>query len=192
MKNIILIILLFFSSFVFAQLNPSEVMLKTGEKLIVIGKISGESFVYRAHKNAGPKRLHFNKIDYVKIMHSKKRISKYKFFEVKEADDEVVLEEIIVGRKASLYVQIIHGFTNVAGGGSFPVTSTSYYAKKNSDEMVTYLGVYALLSNKLNENVLDFFKDCDTLVKKIKDKEFRVKNDIGKMTKFYNTECKEN
>jgi hypothetical protein len=190
MRNIVFIIVLLFTSFMYAQLNPAEAMLKTGEKLIVMGKISGESFLYKIHKNGSPKRLHFSKLNYVKIMHSKKKISTYKLFKIKGTDEGVVLEEIIVGEKASLYFKIIHGNTTVAGGGIFPVTSTSYYAVKKSDEKATYLGVHNLLSDKLKEKVLSFFKDCEILVEKIKNKEFRVKNDMGKITEFYNTECK--
>ncbi len=190
MKNILFI--LFFSisvSFGFAQMNPSQIILKSGDTLSVQGKIKGQYFKYKTQNTAKPIKMYFSEINHVKIRYSKDDVKTYRFFKVKDADKSVVVEDIILGQKASLFANVRTRYVGVAGGGRYLITTVHYYVKKGMEEEITDLGVYDPLLNNLKEKVLIFFSDCDSLVTKIKERHFKIKSDLEKMVQFYNDNC---
>lgn len=188
----IIFLILFFNSittFGYAQMNPSELMLKTGEKLIVQGKISGDYIKYKLHSKDKSKKLHFSEIDHVKIRFSKDDIKTYRYLKVKGSEKSRVLEEKIKG-KVSLYTTSTSGYHNPFGYGinRIEYTIENYFVKRKDDVDITHLGSNQLITKDFIEAATMFFSDCKQLVEKVKNKELK-KRDIVQIVQFYNKNC---
>ncbi len=184
----LLSILLFVSFFLGnAQMKPSMVYLKTGETLVGTGQLSGRYFTYKKHHKAKPKKIHLSKIDSVKIRFSKDNIKKYLSFRVKTTGSFEAVQVAFSGKRIQLYRQKeLHFY-----GGDIRMTETIVrnFVKKTSEKDLTEFGAYSPLTNNLKAKVLAFFSDCDLLVKKIKNREFKIRSDIEKIVKFYDQNC---
>ena len=187
MKKLISILLLISFFFGNAQMKPSMVYLKTGETLIGTGQLSGRYFKYKKHHKAKPKKIHFSEIDSVKMRFSKDDIKEYVSLRVKATGNFEVVQVVFSGKRIQLYTQKeLHFY-----GGDIRMTETIVrdFVKKTSEKDLTEFGAYSPLTNNLKAKVLAFFSDCDILIEKIKNKEFKVRNDIEKMVKFYDQNC---
>jgi len=182
----LILIILFTANIGNAQMRSSQLILKNGDTLSVVGAIRGDSFKYRTHKEAKPQKVHSSEINNVKILFTKNDIRTYKFIKVKGVNKPIALQELVVGKNAELYAMISHRFSSGAGGVRISHTVISYYAKKMSDSEFTFFGPYG---NGLKRKVMIFFKDCDKLITKIENKEFRIRSDVEKIVEFYNKEC---
>jgi len=172
-----------------AQFKSSELILKNGNKLIVLGKIQGNNFKYKNHSKDKTKTLHFSEIDYVRIRYSENDIKTFKYFKITDTEKHKVLEEIEKG-KVVLYTTSTNGYVNPFGAGMQRIAYTieNYYVKKQSDKEVLHLGSNQLFTKNFIEGASSFFEDCIELVEKIKSEKFK-KSDIVEIVKFYNTHC---
>ena len=59
-------------------------------------------------------------------------------------------------------------------------TSYDYYIQKGSG--------FAEVGSRIDNEEIEYFKDCPTLYKKIKNKTF-ARNNIPQIVKFYNNQC---
>ena len=64
----------------------------------------------------------------------------------------------------------------------------NYYIKKTHEEKLTNLGTYNDIIN-LKENILIYFDDCQKLITRIEQEEFKIKDGLLPMIKFYNKTC---
>lgn len=188
-KYLLPIIILTISNNAISQNNPAELYLKNGDVITVQGKIKKNTFKYVRYSGDKSKRIELTELDSAKISYSRNNITTYVFYKLKNDDKIIPLKQYIIGRKANLYATEVHGTTAVVGGMGVPYTRVTYYAKKESENEVTYLGTYTPLSNNLKDNLLVFFSDCPVLIDKIKTKEFRLSKHVKEMAKFYNTSC---
>ena len=66
-----------------------------------------------------------------------------------------------------------------------------YYVSKGNEDIVIKLGSDRNIfgSQFFKKTAMKYFKDCPTLIKKIKNKEFNRQNDIKNIVEFYNENC---
>lgn len=64
-----------------------------------------------------------------------------------------------------------------------------YWVKRKNEPIATILYMKQILHNNFKKAAIDYFKDCPSLIEKVKSKKFTKKN-IKEMVVFYNTECK--
>ena len=97
------IILIFTISISYAQLEPVTITFKNGGILKGIGKKKGYTFKYKTDENAKSQEFEFSKLKSVEIEFSygQKRI--YKFFQVKDSENFIAVEELVSGNKAELF-----------------------------------------------------------------------------------------
>ncbi len=188
MKKNILTLLLVTSFFCAnSQMKPSIVQLKTGEKLVGMGRVAGNYFKYKMHAKAKLKKIHFSKIEFAKVRFSNDDIKEYVYLRVKTTGNFEVVQVVYSGKRVQLYTQKeLHYY-----GGNIRMTETIVkdYVKKTADKGLTEFGAYSPLANNLKAKVLAFFSDCDILIEKIKNREFKVRSDIEKIVKFYDQSC---
>ncbi|MDD7886033.1 hypothetical protein [Flavivirga sp. 57AJ16] len=172
-----------------AQLQSCELILSNGSKSIVQGKIGGSKFKYKLSGQNKIHKIHFSEIGSVKVNYSEDDFKIYKYFKVESSGKFKVLEEIEKG-KVSLYITSSSGYMNpfASGMGRMPYTIENYYLKKQSDDEVIHLASNRLFSKNFIEGSTAFFKDCEDLTNKIKNKELK-KRDIIEIVKFYNNHC---
>ncbi len=174
----------------YAQMEPCFAVLKSGDTLSVYGKITRNALKYKTSSESKSKKIFFPEIDYIKIRYSKVNTKKYKFFQRVGFDNYIAVEEIVSGSKVKLYIEGYYFSSTGAGGIAVNQQVVKYYIKKVSDERLTYLGDYPALGIDLKLNVLKYFNDCDKLIEKINNKEFRIREGVGKIATYYNEQCK--
>ncbi len=186
------LILTFTISISYAQLKPVTITFKNGEKLRGIGKKKGYTFKFKTDENSKVQEFEFSKLKSVEIEFSYDQKGIYKFFQVKDSENFIAVEELVSGTKAELYTTSdtfnIGGMgTGMGGMGSQPVTF--YYIKKPNEDRLTELGAYSPLTNDLKGRVKTYFSDCKILIDKLENREFKVREGLEDIVKFYNKNC---
>ncbi len=171
------------------KMRPSQLILKNGDTLNVIGKLKSNVFKYKKYSKAKPNKIGYSEIESIKIRFKKDFIQTFKLLSVK-GGKILPVEELVVGRKISLYGVTNNFISKGVGGMRFQGTAIRYYIMKQNDYELTKLGDYSFPFRNLKEKIKTLFKDCDLLLKKIKNKEFRMRSDVQKMFVFYNKDCK--
>ena len=176
----------------YSQMRPIDIVLKSGERLSGTGKIKSKSLKFKPLGKRKSQFIELSKIKTAEIFFTSVGTKKYAFFTLTHLEEIIAVEELVIGKKASLY------FTNsssplliVSGGDflSFRSDKTTYYAKMANDEKLTQLGDYIHSSQKLKIDIKIFFNDCKLLKEKIENKEFTTVNDMEKMFILFNKEC---
>ncbi|WP_046755631.1 hypothetical protein [Kordia jejudonensis] len=192
MKFKLTLLLLFMLNFsCFAQLNPSKIILKSGDTITgVIGKLKSKTFKYKRYSKAKPEEINFSDISSVQISYSKNSIKTYTFFATQENDKLIAVEELVIGEKVQLYGVVYNTRSFVANSSlSHSQTVVTYYLKKSSETKLTKLGPYDPLTNNLKAKTLAYFSDCKNLIEKINTKEFRIRDGLEQIVTFYNENC---
>ena len=186
MQKLFLLFYFFGITSVTAQLKPITLMLKTGENLKINGKVKANSYLkYKNSVNDKSQKIHLSEIDYLKMKNAIGEEKVFRYMSVDNKKTGILVEEMVLGSKVSLYGVVENGLIKQAGMIT-PITSVDYYIKKNDAKELTRLGEYDPLLNNLREKVVNFFHDCDVLASKIKSKEFKVDSDMKKIVDFYN------
>ena len=200
MKKIILLITLFSTLLSFAQ-NPYEsatLIFRNGNILEGEAKIllNNRTIKFRNSKNKKTE-YDYKQIKELKILKDKETaIYKYKIIAglppkllkvIKETEGKVNLYAIdfyIVSEFNK------NDFTKNYSKG-YEEHFKDYYVSKGNENIVIKLGTDRNFvgSNYFKKTALKYFKDCPALIKKIKEKEFKRRNDIKKIVAFYNENC---
>lgn len=200
-KLFLLILFLITLSFDIVGQNTEAILIfKDGTKVIGLGKLKrGDIIKFRKNKNEKAVKYHFKELEKVTIMEDSRKVI-YVYLKVKGSNNYAVLEESIIG-KLSLYKVVTHGnhvpmgvgFGGAGGmgmgmgmGASF--TIESFYLKRKDEENVTHLGSTSLFSKNFKKAAIEYFIDCEELVVKIEDNEYK-KKDIEEIVNFYNRKC---
>jgi hypothetical protein len=100
----------------------------------------------------------------------------------------VLLEQVAFG-KIYLYKFDFTRNSNLGNGMSMSSNQTEYYVCLNDDDVVTTFnasGIFIESSFRKKSRIL--FKDCPTVIKKIKNKIWKMEN-IPKIVDYYNKKC---
>ena len=204
MKLKLLLALVFTFTICKAQLKPVLITLKNGEELKGIGKRKAYTFKYKADDNAKPQEFEFSTIKSVEIELSENNITIYKCYQTKESDRFILVAEIISGNKAELFSTSFtynSGFSGGMGTGGMGTggigigmgmgggSVTHYYVKKTNEDRLTDLGEYNPLINNLKAKVKDYFSDCKSLIEKLENREFKVREGLEDIVNYYNNNC---
>lgn len=197
MKLKLLLALVFTITICKAQLKPVLITLKNGEKLKGIGKRKAFTFKYKADDDAKPQEFEFSTIKSIEIELSQNEITIYKCYQTKESDRFILVAEIISGNKAQLFSTTFSynsGFSVGMGNGGMGMgmgggSVTHYYLKKTNEDRLTDLGEYNPLLNNLKGKVKDYFSDCKSLIEKLENSEFRVRDGLEDIVNYYNKNC---
>jgi len=185
MKSKLFLFFLLFSQVILAQLYPARVMLKDGTLIDgITGKLKKNTFKYKNFSSDKAKEIDFSNIDFVQIRFAKDNIKKYFFFQTLNNDKFSAVEELVIGKRVELYVT----YHNVYYDISSSYTVIKYYVKKPTEEKLLFLGEAGPLNN-LKEKILNYFADCEALVKKIKDRDFKMRDGLEQIAQFYNENC---
>ncbi len=194
------LILIFTISISYAQLKPVTITFKNGEILKGIGKKKAYTFKYKTDENAKAQEFEFSKIKSVEIDFSYDQKVIYKFFQVKDSEYFIAVQELVSGNKAELFTTSATfnsggmgmGMGMGMGGMSMGMgsqTVTYYYIKKPNEDTLTEFGAYSPLTNDLKGKVKDYFSDCKILIEKLENREFKVREGLEKIVIFYNKNC---
>lgn len=186
------LILIFTISICYSQMKPVLITLKNGEMLKGIGKKKVYTFKYKTDENAKAQEFEFSKIKSVTTEISSDKKIIYKFFQVKESEKFIAVEELVSGNKAELYTTSTTFNSGGMGMGGMEMggqTVTSYYIKKPNEEKLTEFGAYSPLTNNLKGRVMTYFSDCKSLIAKLQNREFKVRDGLEDIVIFYNKNC---
>lgn len=186
-----------FSFSVLGQKTKGVLVFKNGETKKGLVKLSGSNSVkFRAKKKEKAVKYDFSTLEYAKI-YIGEEAKIYKYVAVVNKETPIILEELIVGKVTlyNLHTQgYSSGFSPMAGGGAPMYTGgASYsinnlYVLKEGEDKASHLGSDHLFSKNFKKAASAFFKDCDSLVQKIQNKEFK-KKEIKEIVEFYNDHC---
>lgn len=173
-----------------AQLSPVTIVLKNGDKLVGIGKIKSATFKYKTDADAKAQEFDFSKIESIELQKDDDSKGIYKFFQVKNTETYVAVEEIITGKNINLYTITSNRY--MPGNSTMPsqsVTVSRYFLKRPSEDKLTDLGEYSPIMNNLKEKVMEYFSDCKSLIEKLEAREFKVREGLEKIVIYYNESC---
>ncbi len=192
------LVLIVFGSNSYSQNRPSKIYFKDGSILEGYGKIIKDKVKFRVSKKSESQEIEFTKIDSV-LLKYKKKMHAYALIKVAESDKPMILE-ILVHGPTSLYVKTTriddNGFeqsppfipkkNRILAIG--PDLNDEFYIKKNVDLEASYYWMGNPLTESFKKVSMDYFKDCPSLVNKIKAKEFR-QSDFIEIVLYYNNNC---
>lgn len=190
------LLLLFFFTFSIcnAQMKPVSITFRNGEILKGIGKKKAYTFKYKIDENSKAQEFEFSTIKSVLIEISYDEKVTYKFFQVKDSENFIAVKELVSGSKAQLYTT---SFSFNTGGmgmdgmgmGMGSQSVTFYYIKKLHEDKLTEMGTYSPLTNDLKGRVKTYFSDCKSLIEKLENREFKVREGLENIVTFYNKNC---
>lgn len=171
----------------------SKVVLKNGETLYGIGKTKNKGFKFKAEGESDASFIEFSTIDFIQQEFSSDEKKVFRFFQISNDENFIKLEELVNGQHVSLYADIYSVYSGGGlGGMSTSQTVVKYYIKRKTESKVTLLGPYSPLINNLKGKVVNYFSDCASLIQKIEDKDFRMRNGLEQIVDFYNKNCHKN
>lgn len=126
-------------------------------------------------------QLPYNLIFEIKYEYKKNKRKNAKLIKVTErfipiSNRNGFLMELLVDGYCQLYV-------NGAGGHNH------FWVIKKDEKIATILYMEQLIRKSFKRAALEYFKDCPSLIEKIKSKEFTRKN-VKEIVEYYNAECK--
>jgi len=200
MKNKLFILVLLISIQAQAQLSVGGINLSSNKsQLITITTKNGNTYITKKY-NPKNKEIKFKTVDGDKktiklsqldkiVSSGKKERHNYteKYIKYSKSKSDLMTE--IISGKVSLYQR---SQTNVSGANSMgmPSTSTSisYYVKKEGQALAKYIKGNNIAYGRFKTNAIKFFGDCEILVSKIKNNDYKRKH-LEEIINFYNEEC---
>lgn len=206
LKRMLILFFLLISININSQKIKTILFLKNADSIIGYSKgINYSNIQFSKERKGKYKKIDIKEIEKV-ILYSKKGKKEYHhlYVQKKRGVDEFFALLISEGPinhylYSSYYSFINHISTDVTGNAmnssrSANITSHSvninYLKKENEKQSFLISDVYwSLFGEKyFRKKASVFFKDCPTLIKKIKTKEFK-KSDLVEIIEFYNTKC---
>ena len=179
-------ILLFSASTIFSQiegydkLRPALVVMKSGDTLNnILGQLKSKHLKYKKYYSGKSIKISFNEIDRVEFKLSKTHTRIFHILPIQGKNKLIAVQRFVTGNKVNLY-GIVGRYGN----------SILYYIQEISENQITELGSYSPPFGKIKDKLKILFSDCDLLLSKIENREFKVRSDIIQMFIFYNDECK--
>ncbi|WP_435577526.1 hypothetical protein [Gilvibacter sp.] len=167
----------------------AKVVLKSGEQLNGEGKFKNKGYKLKENEMAKPETISYADIDYLSIIDDNLDKRVYRFYQFNGRKKYLKLELVIPGEKLELYVDQYNINSSGAGGISFGQTVTKFYLKKPEDPKPLYMGPYDPIANQLKERVLEYFQDCPSLIEKVENKDFRMRDGLYQIVEYYNEAC---
>jgi hypothetical protein len=192
MKLKLLVLLFLTFSVSYAQMKPVSITFRNGEILKGIGKTKAYTFKYKIDENAKAQEFEFSTIKSVEAEISYGEKVTYKFFQVKDSENFIAVKELVSGSKAELYTTSFSfntGGMGMGGMGMSSQTVTNYYIKRPNEDKLTEMGAYSPLTNDLKARVKTYFSDCKSLIEKLENREFKVREGLEDIVTFYNKNC---
>ncbi|WP_338360209.1 hypothetical protein [Yeosuana marina] len=175
MKIIFIILIVFSCSLANAQFNKGTVYLKDGNtKTGLIKERDLGGIKYKEKEESDVELYDHTSIDGYDI--TEKGIAKYRYKKTENGFPQIM--QIVRVGKINLYsIKVANRdiMTGIRVNYNF-----IYFIEK--DNVITRVG------KKLSKSDLELFKDCPSLIKKIKKKEFK-KNDVYQIVNFYDMNC---
>jgi hypothetical protein len=196
--SILLFVSLVFISYnLKAQKTRAILTFKDGTIIEGFGGLKGKTYVnFKKNKESEIEKYHFDKLDNMKI-YSFGDLNTYVFKKIKGEKNARIFEELYKGKVSLL--RIIYK-TNTNTGVGFPTgdatnigfgtgnISHNYYVQRKNENEVTSLGTIGLFTKKFRKITSEYFKDCESLIEKIKSKEY-TQRDIRVIVEYYNNDC---
>lgn len=193
MKKILLLVLLLFSAFSFAQkfnkFVQADIDFKDGTKksgYVVINTMN-DKIIFKQSEHDEAVRLSGKEVDGLVLIHAGDSLT----LRYKQANDRRaprLLYALVDNDNASLYISSYRQEFYGGEAGLFitQLENTYYYFVKNRSERAYYIGDKELTSRKLiGKFAKKHLSDCPDLVKRAKNKEFKIR-DIVTVIKLYN------
>ncbi|MBE9490525.1 MAG: hypothetical protein IMY67_09555 [Bacteroidetes bacterium] len=207
MKNLLTVLVLILTIQSQAQLSVGGVNLSNNKsQLFTITTKNGNT--YTAKKiNPKNKELTFNTVDGDKktiklsqldkiVSSGKKERHNYtqKYIKYSKSRSDLMTE--IISGKISLYQRSkvsVNGHSNPAMSNMDPTFNTkntdiSYYIKKEDQNMAKYIKGNNIAYGRFKTNAIKFFSDCESLVSKLKNNDYKRKH-LEEIVTYYNEKC---
>lgn len=181
-----------------AQKTPGTLVFKDGSiKKGFVQLASSERVKFKVNKKDKAIKYEFTDLEYAEISINDE-VSRYKLVSILDKDLPIVLKEIVSG-KVSLFNLNTQGYSpgvpmggGMAGAPMYPM-GTNYsiknlYVLKQGEAKATHLGSNQLFSKNFKQAASDYFKDCENLVAKIQNRDFK-KKEIKAIVEYYNSQC---
>ncbi|APY09537.1 hypothetical protein BWZ20_15045 [Winogradskyella sp. J14-2] len=178
MRQIALLIIFIFSTFIsFSQKQNITVTKKDGTVLSVKRYSSKVKYLKLVFENETTQELSYNQLDKIEYEYKdRKKVEKITEQFVRMSERNGSMMKRVVSGECNLYENL--GYQSV----------TYYYAKKDTDKVATKLGSNSFMDvANYKKAALEYFKDCPSIIKKIK-KKFKRKK-IKELVEFYNNNC---
>jgi len=190
------LLFLFFSAN--AQKTKGTLFFKDGSvKEGLVRLTNGEKVKFRPNKKAKATKYVFSELTEVRIMESSKP-SIYVQILAKGHNGPRIVKEIVKGRVSLYHLETIGSspmyMPNAGdpGGGSFTTFGTynikNLFVKREGENVATHLGSDQLFTKNFKKAASEFFKDCEVLVSRIQQREYK-KRDVKEIVTFYNNKC---
>lgn len=179
-----------------AQKTRAKLVYKDGKVVKGIGNLVSKNRIrFRTSKKERTKKLELSLFDRVYIYNAAET-QVYTEIAIKGKKKKKVVEIMAEGDKLTLYriaqVGVSTGPMVGAGGGPMMMhsyTVKNFYVKRAGETEASHLGSNQLFTKNFKKAASEYFKDCPSLVKKIKEKEFK-KRDLKVIVDYYNEDCK--
>tara|TARA_B110000259_G_C13942206_1_gene373251 strand:+ start:534 stop:1073 length:540 start_codon:yes stop_codon:yes gene_type:complete len=177
----LLLTFLFISTFAYSQKTTFIIIKKDGTEIKAKNYSNNLKFLKITHFDKRKTKLNYSQLDkIIRVDDGRKGIEKTTYQFVRVSKRNGFLMSRIVEGKCNVYANI-----SASGGGS----STTYFAKRKNEQIATRIGSkdFMVVYN-YKKVALEYFKDCTTLIARIK-KKFKRKK-IVELVEFYNKNCK--
>jgi hypothetical protein len=191
-KTVLILILMFTFSTSYSQFKsyePAKLILKSGDTIDdILGKLNRKRFKYKTDYGSKAKKVKLSEIRSLEIGYSYDR-KKLEYYEVIGQDRYKGIEKVMQGNGIIVY-KLNYSYTNtLAGGMTMSGTASSYYVRKIDEDKVTFIGNYDAIKGQFKRRVYAYFSDCDKLIKKLDDKEIRLRDGFKNIAEFYISNC---
>lgn len=204
MKKCVFILVLFLSFQSQAQFGVAGIELSNNKSQVyTITTKNGKTYTTKKYTTKTAlkiKEINFNTIDDVKKTIALSQIDKIvstgkkerhnfteKYIKYSKSKSDLMTE--LISGKVSLYIrsQVSMGAPTGMGAPSTN-TNTSYYVIKEGQPMAKYIKGNNIAYGKFKNNALKFFSDCESLVSKIKNNDYKRKH-LEEIITYYNEKC---
>jgi len=175
----LIILFSFFVSFLYAQKTTYTITKKDNTEFLAKSYSSKTKYLQFTTINNKKIQIPYIELDNIEVDYEKKvkrKIEKgkkiLKFIRISNRNG--VLMKVLKEGKCNLYA---HEFQY-----------THYYVLRKEEQIATPIYLKQILSNNFKKTAMQYFKDCDKVLKKIESKDFTKKN-ISEMIDFYNSNC---
>ena len=174
------ILFFFFVSLLYGQKTTYKITKKDNTEYLAKSYSSKTKYLQFTTINGKEIKMRYTDLDKIEFEYERKLkrkiIKEKKILKfIRFSNRNGVLMKLLKEGKCDLYV---HEFQYL-----------HYYVLRKGEQIATPIYLKQIISNNFKKTALDYFKDCNEVVKKIKTKHFTKKN-ISKMVDFYNSNCK--
>ncbi|TPG42255.1 hypothetical protein [Flavobacterium pectinovorum] len=200
----IIIILFFISLKSYSQTQEAIIYFKDGDSIEGFASIKNDKIKFKISADDKADTWDYENVKEIKFI-GFDIVQTYEYIKLNSSDDPKLLELIVEGNVCLYKEEKVQFFTDpnitkktaISTHGTNNINNYAYqteqsrelfYVKRKKDQYPTYINS-GILSN-WKKTTINFFADCDFLVKKIKDNKYGF-NQINDIVEFYNDICRE-